>query len=292
MFDRPARTWELLIYKPTSSSHRAYMGRHISTTSPSHPPTIANQNSSTSNLKTANMAATAPPIKLYTNHGCPWAQRAEIILAELNIPHEQEVVDLRTPRTAEYLAINPRGLVPTLAYGDEIIAESGIIAQFIADLHGPSHLLPASTSAEGALRRARINFFVDTFVSKLGPHFTSLQFAKPGVDLDAAARGYVDNAAKELEPLLADAASFFGGSDKPTFAEVQTGSFIIRFFTLTKAGLIADFRGDLEAKAPNFYRWASAVAEIPSVKSTFPADEFSEMIKFAREKFAAQAKAA
>ena len=234
------------------------------------------------------MAATAPPIKLYTNHACPWAQRAEIILAELNIPHEQEIIDLATPRTAEYLAINPRGLVPSLAYGDEIITESGIVAQFIADLHGPSHLLPAANDPKGALKRARINFFVDTFVSKVSPSLGKLQMALPGTDLDAAAQALVESAAKELEPLLADAAPFFGGSDKPTLAEVQTGSFIIRLFELPKAGLIADFHDDIKAKAPAFYRWASAVAEIPSVKSTYANDLVVAGITRKRAQLAAQ----
>lgn len=239
------------------------------------------------------MAATAPPIKLYTNHACPWAQRAEIILAELNVPHEQEIIDLSVPRTAEYLKINPRGLVPSLAYGDEIITESAIVAQFIADLH-PSHVLPATTGSgadatAAALKRARIAFFVDTFISKLGPHFGKLQFARPGDDLEAAAQSYIDNVVKEIEPLLKDANPFFGGSDKITLAEVQTGSFVIRAFSLPKHGLIADLPAELKTKAPNFYRWASAVIELPSVKSTFAEDLVVAGIKRRRAQFAAQA---
>lgn len=53
-----------------------------------------------------------PEIILYTNHGCPWAHRAHIALAELGLPFQEEIIDLSVPRTPEYLAVNPRGLVP------------------------------------------------------------------------------------------------------------------------------------------------------------------------------------
>ena len=40
-------------------------------------------------------------------------------------------IDITKPREPWYLAINPRGLVPALKVGDEIIIESGIITQFL-----------------------------------------------------------------------------------------------------------------------------------------------------------------
>jgi Glutathione S-transferase, N-terminal domain len=44
-----------------------------------------------------------PEIILYTNHRCPWAHRAHIALAELNLPFKEVIIDLSVPRTAEYL---------------------------------------------------------------------------------------------------------------------------------------------------------------------------------------------
>jgi len=70
------------------------------------------------------MATTeSPKLTLYTNHGCPWAHRAHIALSALGVPFTEEIVDLDTPRTPEYLAINPRGLVPTLKYDGVVIPE-------------------------------------------------------------------------------------------------------------------------------------------------------------------------
>lgn len=50
--------------------------------------------------------------------------------------------------------------MPSLSYNGEIITESAVVAQFLADAY-PSHLVPTSSEEGGALKRARIAFFVD-----------------------------------------------------------------------------------------------------------------------------------
>ncbi|KAL2752988.1 hypothetical protein ACRALDRAFT_2088277, partial [Sodiomyces alcalophilus JCM 7366] len=213
--------------------------------------------------------SSSPEIILYTNHGCPWAHRAHIALAELNIPFKEEIIDLKTPRTEAYLKINPRGLVPALSYDGQIITESSVVAQFLADAH-PSHLLPASNTKEGALRRASVNFFVDAFFSKVYPAFFKAISAATDEAVAEAGRATADNIVKELEPLLADAAPYFGGSDKPTLVEVQTGSWLIRVFTFIKYGFLpTTLAAELSERAPNFSKWADAVIKTPSVNAIY-----------------------
>lgn len=163
-------------------------------------------------------SVSAPKIILYTNHSCPWAHRAHIALAELGLAYTEEIIDLSTPRTAEYLKINPRGLVPSINYNDDIVTESAIVAQFLVDSH-PSHLVKTSTEAGGALQRARIAYFVDAYFSKVNGGFWGILSAE-GAEKERLAAVFVENVAKELEPLLQDAAPFFGGSQKLTLAEV------------------------------------------------------------------------
>ncbi|KAL6867177.1 thioredoxin-like protein [Trichoderma novae-zelandiae] len=208
---------------------------------------------------------TAASIKLYTNHGCPWAHRAHIALAELKLPFEEEIIDLSVPRTTEYLAVNPRGLVPSLSYNGQIITESAIVAQFLADAY-PSHLIPSGGTPEAALVRARINFFVDTFFSKAHSHYHKALFAKTEEEAQEAAAEFVKQLQKEVEPLLGDAGPYFGGSKTLTLAEVLTGSFVLRLLALPRHGVgPASLIKDLPAKTPNFYKWATAVVEHPSV---------------------------
>lgn len=150
----------------------------------------------------------------------PGAHRAHITLAELGIPFEEEIIDLSTPRTPEYLKVNPRGLVPSLSYNGEILTESAVVAQFLADTY-PSHLLPASTDPNGALIRARIAFFVDAWFTKVNSFWFKALFAKTAEDANESAEELVKGIVKEIEPLLKDAGPFFGGSNKLTFAEAS-----------------------------------------------------------------------
>ena len=105
---------------------------------------------------------------------------------------------------------------------EQILTESAVIAQFLADAH-PSHLTsPAGEiGVPAALFRARVNFFVDTWVTKVLSHMGPMLMAKNDEARDDAADKLVAAVEKALEPLLADAAPFFGGSKRLTLAEVS-----------------------------------------------------------------------
>lgn len=214
--------------------------------------------------------------KLYTNHGCPFAHRAHIALAELGIPFEEVVVDLNKPKPAEFLAVNPAGLVPTLVYqGEHTITESAIIAQFLADTQpegsAKNPLLPRAGSPESALFRARIALFADVWMAKLFPLFAKALYGAKSLDEATAAGAELNEGIKtRLEPLLVGAAPFFGGSQTLTMAEVMVAPFALRIFALSRGGVMPSSVVDgLEDKAPNFYRWAHAVMEHPSVRTVF-----------------------
>lgn len=87
--------------------------------------------------------------------------------------------------------------------------------------------------------------------------------------VEAAVAGLVS----EVEPLLADAAPFLGGSRRLTLAEVITGPFVIRAVTLSRRGVYPESLNRLaEEKTPHFYRWAMAVSNHASITSVFDED--------------------
>ncbi|KAJ5782287.1 hypothetical protein N7457_004061 [Penicillium paradoxum] len=214
----------------------------------------------------------SPKIILYTSRLCPWAHRAHIALKESGLDYEEVSIDLNTPREPWYLEINPRGLVPSISYNGEIITESGIVAQFLADAH-PTHLLPASTTVESALYRARLAFFVDAFFSKVVPHLFASIRAASEAERDAAAEQLAAAVVKEIEPLLegAERGPFFGGSEKLTLAEVQSGSFLLRIRSWAKPehGLVSAKLPALLEQAPRFNRWVEATISHESVNSIY-----------------------
>ncbi|KAK8097857.1 glutathione S-transferase [Apiospora kogelbergensis] len=225
------------------------------------------------------MATPAHKIKLYTNHGCPWAHRAHIALAELNVPFGEEIIDLSVPRTREYLRVNPRGLVPALEFDGQVITESGIVAAFLADAYPAAGLAPASTDPDGPLLRARVAFFVDAYFTKAVAHVQKAVAAYgdgPAAQQEPAA-DFVAAVVKELEPLLGDAAPFFGEHE----ADVQTGSFLLRLYAFIKHGLLpASVGEDLAAKAPNFDKWARATIAHPSVTCVWDEDRVVAHAKY------------
>src|SRR5271155_4914761 len=169
---------------------------------------------------------------------------------------------------------------------DEILLESGLVSQFLADAH-PSHLLPASDSSPTApLFRYRVNFFVDTYFTKVNTYLYAVIRATNDEEKKTKADEWVKAIEKEIEPLLHDANPFFGGSKEMTLAEVffpfyrvsratyfmlykhgtdpsssiqvQTASFILRLYDFADDIILPSSLPTALDKLPNFSKWAKA----------------------------------
>ncbi|KAL8951223.1 MAG: hypothetical protein Q9222_002786 [Ikaeria aurantiellina] len=215
-----------------------------------------------------------PKITLYTNHGCPWAHRAHITLRALNIPYDEVVIPLDRPREPWYLDINPRGLVPSIKISngilkDEIITESAILATFLADMFPSPTFWPAShSSPTSALTRAKINFFVDTFIGKVNGTVMSLMKAE-GEEQEKLGGQLVKAMEKEIEPLLEGANPFIGGSESITLAEALTAPFVVRYKAYTEEGLLPQSMLKGLTALPNYNRWSKAIYEQGAVTYVF-----------------------
>ncbi|MFI8716936.1 glutathione S-transferase family protein [Stenotrophomonas sp. NPDC077464] len=67
------------------------------------------------------------------------------LLIELDIEHALVLLDFATreQKSADYLALNPAGRVPTLVIDGQVLTEAAAIALHLADLHPQAGLLPA-----------------------------------------------------------------------------------------------------------------------------------------------------
>ncbi|KAI0674660.1 thioredoxin-like protein [Trametes maxima] len=128
-------------------------------------------------------------ITLYTARLCPFAQRAEIALAEAKVPYTRYEIDLQNKPVWYAPRVNPASKVPAIAYGgpdvapdqpspDSVkIAESLVLVEFIADLFPKSGLLPADP-----VKRAQARFFIEGVSGKVVPSWIGYLLGKAPAD--------------------------------------------------------------------------------------------------------------
>jgi glutathione S-transferase len=112
-------------------------------------------------------------MKLYYSPGvCSLA--SHIVAHEAGIPIAIEKVDTKAGRTAsgqDFLAINPKGYVPTLQFDDgQVLTEGPAILQYLADQKPESGLAPAN----GTLPRYRLQEMLGYINSELHKSYSPL----------------------------------------------------------------------------------------------------------------------
>ena len=75
-----------------------------------------------------------------------------ILLEELGVPYTLQYVDrkVQAHKSAEYLKLNPNGLIPVLVDGGLVLYETAAICLHLVDTHPKAGLAPALGSAERA----------------------------------------------------------------------------------------------------------------------------------------------
>ncbi|HWS25742.1 MAG TPA: glutathione S-transferase family protein [Xanthomonadales bacterium] len=91
---------------------------------------------------------------MYTLYYAPGAASLVVhwLLIELGVPHELKKLDIaaKEHKTAEYLKLNPAGVVPTLIVDGAPVTECAALALLLAERHPEAGLEPARASRERA----------------------------------------------------------------------------------------------------------------------------------------------
>ena len=101
-----------------------------------------------------------------------------IALLEAGLPYDLVKVDLRAKKLEngdDFLKINPKGQVPTLALDSgELVTEGPVIVQMIADKVPAKNLAPARDSAERYKLLEWLNFITGELHKNIGPLFNPM----------------------------------------------------------------------------------------------------------------------
>ena len=94
-------------------------------------------------------------IHLYHFWSSTCSRKVRICLAEKGIEwssHHVDIVEKRENTEEWYVDINPKGVVPTLVYNDQIIIESNIIIEFLNELVNEPELMPKDPYGRAQVR--------------------------------------------------------------------------------------------------------------------------------------------
>lgn len=112
-----------------------------------------------------------------------------MLLEELAVPFELVLVD-RTKnehKSADYLRLNPNGVIPVLVDGDLVLYESAAICLHLVDTHPEAQLAPQVGSRERAHFYKWLIWSTNTFQAMLLHYFYGERMVDPG-DARAAAK--------------------------------------------------------------------------------------------------------
>ena len=103
---------------------------------------------------------------LYHSVESTCAQKVKLVLAEKQLVWEEEKLNLRRGDqfSPAYLALNPKGVVPTLVYDSVVIRESTVINEYLDDAFPEPSLKPASPAVVADMR-----LWVKTFDDDVHP---------------------------------------------------------------------------------------------------------------------------
>lgn len=206
---------------------------------------------------------TYPELTLISHKLCPYVQRARIVLAEKQIPHTIEFIDLGN-KPPWFDEVSPLGKVPVLLVDGKPVFESSVIAEYLDEV-SPGSLLP-----DEPLSRARARGWVE-FASATLANIARLYRAPDESSFDSATCDLRDRfAAVELQ--VGDL-WFFG--DKFTLVDAAFGP-VFRYFEVIER--FGDF--GLFDSTPNVYAWRAALSHRASVRDAVVPDYAERLLQF------------
>jgi glutathione S-transferase len=165
-------------------------------------------------------------------------QKVIWLLTELQVPHVRDDYGGRFGgnKTADYLALNPNGLVPTLLEDDFVLWESNSICRYLANKFAAERLYPSPVQVRASCERW-MDWQLSTLAPAIGPLYVA-RVRSSGVPLDQATLTAMHGRSRAALAVL-DAglrsSAFLVGEDL-TLADMGVGIWTHRWFALGGSG--------------------------------------------------------
>lgn len=225
------------------------------------------------------------PLKLYGGWFCPFVQRSWIVMHEKKIPHQYVEIN-PYHKAPEFLALNPRGLVPTLAVPMDAgkgreqkpLYESVVVCEYLDEAYDDqgekygSRLLP-----EDAYERARCRLWIDHISNKIIPGFYKLIQHTPekAYSIKDARRDFLGTIKTLVKEINSSGPWFLG--DRFSMVDIMLAPWAKRLFLIDHykpGGLgIAEARKEDEETWARWQKWFDAIVARESVQDTWSDEE-------------------
>jgi glutathione S-transferase len=205
-----------------------------------------------------------PELRLISHKLCPYVQRARIVLAEKQVPHTIEFIDLAN-KPGWFLEISPLGKVPVLLVDGQPLFESSVIAEYLDEIS------PGSLHPDEAFDKARNRSFMEFASATLASIATF--YRAPDADALDAATATLRGRFETLEAGLRNQPYFNG--DRFSIVDAAFGPVFRYFEVIDNFGDFGFFDG-----LPRVNRWRRELAGRASVRNAIVRDYHVRLERF------------
>jgi glutathione S-transferase len=205
-------------------------------------------------------------ITFYCGSGSPFSWKVWFVLEHKKLAYDLKMLSFQAGdlKKAEYLAINPRGKVPSLTLGSVTLYESGPIVEYLEDAHPEPAVLPGDAATRAVARRVAAE--VDSYIYPPARRLLLQTLFKPAGEGDKAE---IEEAKKGLD---AELARFEGYLEREWFAgnTISVADFALYPWIALVKRIGEKQPGSGVALPARITAWAKRIEALPYFERTFP----------------------
>lgn len=223
------------------------------------------------------------PLKLHGGWFCPFVQRSWVVLHEKEVPHQYVEIN-PYHKAPEFLALNPRGLVPTLsvptgANGKEHkpLYESCVVCEYLEEAYGDEEKYGPRLLPDDAYEKARCRLWIDHINTKIIPGFYKFIQHTPdkSYTTEDVRKGFLGSIKTLVREMDGSGPWFLG--EQFSLVDIMLAPWAKRLFLIDyykPGGLgISDAKKEDGETWERWQTWFDAITARESVQDTWSVDE-------------------